>query len=779
MNQNTPATLINDMLRSVGVFFDRPCFWLLGLMYKIFFNVASADIFSSGTILSFYKRVQLIIGVFMLFQLTITIIRGIINPEEMTDGKGGKNNVIYRVMVSLFMLVAIMPINIPGARSEYQIQLNNNGLLFGTLYSLQYRILNNNTIGRLVLGTNSVSSASTSSTTTTSSNSTEENLEKASNIFTSTILKGFIRINLKDGELVDPGEGKDPEIKNENRMCTDIDNETMNIYTAVDADPDEIFDIVNASCTSAKSASWFGEAAINKAMGFFKRLAKTDRYVFAYIPILPAITAIIFSIILLSFTIDVAVRAIKLALLRLIAPIPILSYMDPKGSKDGAFNSWVKALSSTYLDLFVRLALVYFVLYLIQDIIVHGLVINSMGGVVGVLSLILIFIALFVFAKQAPKFLKEALGMKGEGTGIFSGLGAIAGAASGIGSARVSARASRDADIARYRSQGMSDEDAARASGSLVNRGKHLIAGMAGGVLGAGTGISAAAGAKDHKIKAALDAAAKRNSKVAAAGRDGGTFFGGLGAYAQRAFTGETEADALETDFKRREAEIKSKQADLKTRQDALKTAQANNAHRKSIMDRAKSKAADSSATRGSFRGITANYRDYHSAYTAAVNNGTGVHTQYRDNAGNTVTKAEFEGMSAAQQAQYVQESWFDFQGQRINMSEAQSIDMGLLDDNQADYYNQVVAGTIQDNSITADRAAYREATGQDLEAEFGGDHGLKAKYGEEANANSLASDKISKESHELSLKSQQIGEERRATSAEIAAANASRFDGK
>ncbi len=787
MNQNTPATLLNDTFRSVFTFIDRPCFWLLGLMYKIFFNVASADIFSSGTISSFYRRVQLIIGVFMLFQLTITIVKGIINPEEMTDGKGGKNNVIYRVLVSLFMLVAIMPINIPGARNEYQIQLNNNGLLFGTLYSLQNRILSNNTIGRLVLGTNSVSSTSTTSTTASASNSTEENLEKSANIFTTTVLKGFIRINLKDGDLKDPGEGKEPEVLNENRMCTDIDDATLKIYTKLDSDPGDILDLVNASCTSAKSASWFGESLLNKALGFVKRASKTDRYVFAYIPILPAVTALIFAIILLSFSIDVAVRAIKLAMLRLIAPIPILSYMDPKGSKDGAFSSWVKALTSTYLELFVRLALVYFVIYLIQDLIVHGLVINTGGGVVGVLSFILICIGLFVFAKQAPKFLREVLGLKGEGTGLFSGLGAVAGAASGIGSARVSARASRDADIARAtaraKAAGMSDQEAEKYAnayaGSLGNRGKHLLAGMAGGLVGAGTGMSAAAGAKDHQVKAALDAAAKRNAKVAAAGRDGGTFFGGLGAYGQRALTGETQADALETDFKRRAAQTKNEQTALKARQDALKTEQANNAHRKSIMDRAKSKASDSDKTTGTYRGITANYRDYHSAYTAAVNNGTGVHTQYRGADGSTITKAEFEGMSAAQQAQYVQESWFDYNGQRINMAEAQSIDMGLLDENQADYYNQVVAGTIDDNSITADRAAYREATGQDLEDHFGGDDGIKASFGSHANANSAESDAISRVSQDLSERSQQISEDRRAYPAERAAANANRFDGK
>ena len=62
--------------------------------------------------------------------------------------------------------------------------------------------------------------------------------------------------------------------------------------------------------------------------------------------LLPIILLIV--VILLSFTIDVAVRAVKLAVLRLIAPIPIISYMDPKGSKDSAFNSWVKTLTSTY-----------------------------------------------------------------------------------------------------------------------------------------------------------------------------------------------------------------------------------------------------------------------------------------------------------------------------------------------------------------------------------------------------------------------------------------------
>ena len=158
----------------------------------------------------------------------------------------------------------------------------------------------------------------------------------------------------------------------------------------------------------------------------YKKLTGKTYYVFAYMPLISAIVAFIFVFILLNFTIEVAVRAVKLSVLRLIAPIPIISYMDPKGSKDNSFNSWVKTLTSTYLDLFIRLATVYFVLFLVQDMIVNGIYINNGSGLLGTLSFILILVGLFVFAKQAPKFIKQVLGIKDEGGKFFSGIGELA-----------------------------------------------------------------------------------------------------------------------------------------------------------------------------------------------------------------------------------------------------------------------------------------------------------------------------------------------------------------
>lgn len=395
MTDYMTANTINDIFRSLFALLDRATYWLLGIMYEILFNVASADIFANETVQKFYGRIQMIIGVFMIFKLAVSIIQGIINPDTFTDKKSGFSSIIGRIVFALIMLTVLTPINIPGARTDYEINLNNNGLLFGTLYELQDRILENNTLGRLILGTNDGTSSGNTATTQ------QEKLKKSANMFTSTILKGFVRINLKD-------TGTD-ETKPEDRVCSYIDQDVLDAYSSLEASPNQILSLVNASCEGQN------EGFFEKMAGFFKRLFSGDRYVFAYIPIISTIVGAVFIYILLGEIITIAIRSIKLAVLRLLAPIPIISYIDPKSAKDGAFSAWVKSLTSTYLELFMHLAVIYFVIFLIQDMIVNGLVINTGTGLIGVISAIFIWIGLFFFVKQAPKFIKDIIGVKGAG----------------------------------------------------------------------------------------------------------------------------------------------------------------------------------------------------------------------------------------------------------------------------------------------------------------------------------------------------------------------------
>lgn len=672
MTDTTPANTLHDIFRFLTTLFDRPAYWLLGIMYQLFFNVATADLFNNATILGFYKRVQLIIGVFMIFQLAMTILKGIMNPDQIFDSKSGVGSIITRVILALVLLTVLVPINIPGATNEYERQLNNNGLLFGTLYSLQNRILSNNTLGRLVLGTTDGGvSSSDDNTGLSGTDKQAESLEKSSKIFTSTILKGFIRINLIPEEYrEDPGEGKSPEMLNANRVCKDIDDPILDMYTKIDADPIEIINSINASCSVDSDEDWLQSDLEQSKKDNYPSLFGKKRYVFAHnLPFVSAIVGFIFVFILLSFTVEIAVRAVKLAVLRLIAPIPIISYMDPRGSKDGSFNAWVKALTSTYLDLFVRLAVIYFVIYLIQDMIVNGIVMNTTNDMIGVFSAIIIWIGLFVFAKQAPKFIRQVLGMKDDGgRGLFSGFGTALGmgaaAAGAIGSGIAAAKASRMSDETRE-SFGQKDMFGRKVNpDGLLNRGKHILAGITGAATGFGTGVGAALSAKDHALRSTFEAMQKRNAQVISAGDAGSTSFGRTSAMMRRAFTGEAPG-----------AETARRISTMENRKSALEA----------VKKRASGEMVKQTWTKGAFsknptmdangRQIgNVNYKSFMAAKNAAA----------------TAGKSSFDFYDADNGTRYT-----------IDMTTANMNEGYILKTNESSYISEVVNGRQSDSVLT------------------------------------------------------------------------------
>lgn len=598
MYQNTRANLLSTNARSIIALLDTAIYTLLAFMYEIFFNVANADLFTNEMIFHFYKRVQLIIGVYMVFQLAIIIMKGIFNTDEVS----GKNNneFVKRVIVALVMLTVLTPISIPNASNEYEKQLNDNGLLFGTLYSLQGRILNNNTIGKLVLGTNDEAKidgndVDSDNNTGVSGELTEkQNLTKSANLFATTMLKGFVRINLIPDEMLVPvGENQPPEVENDNRMCTNIEDKDLETYLSTKTKPGDILDLVDRTCVPSTTAS--NRTNLHKELGI--GLTSKKRFQFSYIPLVTTIVGIIFIFLLISLTIDVAVRAIKLAVLRLIAPIPVISYMDPKGSKDSGFNSWVKALTTTYLDLFIRLATIYFVIYLIQDMIASGVKMTEGPGVIGAISFVFICIGLFYFAKEAPKFLQQAIGMKNEPVNIFgTAMGRAAALAGSIGSFNASRQASRLSDQVRQAAGENVDPD------SLLNRGKHLLAGFAGGIGGIGAGLSAANSAKDHKTQAAFEAMQKRNRDAIARGNSGSSFLGRTDSTIHSLIFGESESNRLAREMKSLEGRSKVNSA---------------------LVDLAEKKISTSAGwTTGTstYRGktITGSYKDWMIAYDSA-----------------------------------------------------------------------------------------------------------------------------------------------------------------
>lgn len=117
------------------------------------------------------------------------------------------------------------------------------------------------------------------------------------------------------------------------------------------------------------------------------------------------------------FTFQVAVRLIQLAYLELIAPIPIIMYITPKG--DEQLKKWGTQCTTTFLDFFLRVAIIYFAKFIVE-IILNSNALNIYADSNGFESLYLtciMIIATLIFVKKVPNLLKE----------IFPSLGGAAG----------------------------------------------------------------------------------------------------------------------------------------------------------------------------------------------------------------------------------------------------------------------------------------------------------------------------------------------------------------
>lgn len=404
MWENSEPGIIYDGLRSFCTIFDGIATTLLGGIYKVFFLVANATIVSGDVIKVFYSRIQLILGILMIFKLAMSILNIIINPDSIKDQKQGPSKIVTRIVVALFMLTLVIPINIPNAADKsLNAYINDHGILFGFLYKAQDSILSENILAKLILGTSS---------NNTADDMDVNNLSDVGNVMASTVLKVFIRINVKDDTLP-PCEDSETC---ENTICAAEVNESH--YAEENVDPQVILSHINDSCGSGSS----------------------ERYAFGYTPIIGAIVMLIMTIVITGFTVDIAVRAIKLAILRMVAPVPIISYINPPKQGGGAFDNWTKSLISTYVDLFVRLAIVYFGLFVIQ-IIMNGGMNNIFGSNVqgftftsGV-AFIFVILGILVFMKQAPQFIKDVLGIKGKPMGNVGLSSMMAGTASLLGGA--------------------------------------------------------------------------------------------------------------------------------------------------------------------------------------------------------------------------------------------------------------------------------------------------------------------------------------------------------
>ena len=504
MNFFQNPNFFNDALRTLFSLLDNLGYFLLGAVYDIFFTVTNSNIFQGTAINTFYSRVQLILGVFMIFKLSITLLQMIVNPDMFKDKQKGAGSLISRIAVVLVLLSLIVPIEIDDTNGNpLNEQINSNGILFGFLYQIQDTVIQDNVLGKLVLGSN-VDSTSGQGTT----NDTElNNMGAVGEQMAATVAKAFIRPALKEDVNEDEITSRD-DYENGDYIACPGENEAAPYFNPR-VSAGALVSHINSTCDSDGD----------------------EVYVFDYAILGGLFCSIIMIIIILGFTIDVAVRAVKLAVLRLIAPIPIISYISPGQEKDGVFGNWVKTLTSTYLSLFVRLIIIYFGAYLIIIITDSNndfsFLQSSTNLFTSFFATIFVIIGILMFMKEAPKFFQDMLGLKGDGK-LFSGIGTLLGAAALTGGLAGSA-------ITGYKAYREEHPEAGRIRSGILGGATSFL----GGAFVGGKALATS----DKKVPSSVFSAMQKRNAVRAGHS---TVLGRSWDKVSSAFTGVSPADKLD-----------------------------------------------------------------------------------------------------------------------------------------------------------------------------------------------------------------------------------------
>lgn len=370
------GTFIKDALRSVAAALDSLIYQVVSFLYKLFFFVSSTEIFQNDAVKNVSKNFQLLVAVVVMFSLSISLVNYIVNPDNMKSGKVSASKLVTKVITSLVLLLTI-------------------NIVFATAYRLQNAIIENNFIGKLILGDKAQSF----------------DVESMGMSFSKSILSAFI---------------------------TDNPNKSGSVpqYNIQDAN-----DLFNNILTK--------ESQFRYLTDFINDKDDQGEYILNYnalsIPV-----GLFVGYILLTYVVGVGVRTVQLFYLQIIAPVPILFYVLPNG--DDKLKKWTQQCITTYLDLFIRHLIIYLTIFLCSNLLSSDgrLIIPSGADEYKNWIILALVIAIMLFAKKAPDLIKELFPATSKASGDFglnlgkqfkgtaagavlgAGVGGIAGAATGL-----------------------------------------------------------------------------------------------------------------------------------------------------------------------------------------------------------------------------------------------------------------------------------------------------------------------------------------------------------
>ncbi len=347
-------------LASIALAIDTLVYYIVHETYQIFSLVAQAQLFSdpNGIIKPLTDRIYSILGIIMLFVFTYNILLLIINPDKLNDKSDSSMLGIIKNLIISLILIVLLP------------------TMFGYAYRIQNSILNSGVLSSIFMGG-------------TTSDENNNLIRDGGRVVALNLFSAFYY----------PIDTAGTAYSYED--CT----------TKSDA-PAICSDYVSAMDSVMNDGNLFAFTE-NKTL---KKGLENDQMRYTWF--ISFCAGVFAAYLFISFTIDVGVRVVKLGLLQVIAPIPIVMRITkPKG---GVFDKWFKETTKTFLMVFERLIVIYFAMWTISSVICSdkgGIIPNlnsdgSTGAFAMLFAKVFLILGTLAFAKEAPKMMEDLFGMK-------------------------------------------------------------------------------------------------------------------------------------------------------------------------------------------------------------------------------------------------------------------------------------------------------------------------------------------------------------------------------
>ena len=352
------------LLRITGSVYDG-----IRWLYDIFLALAKTNIFGEEAYNKLVNRIYIILGVFTLFILAYSLLTAVIDPEKAEKSEISVPNLIKNILTSLIIIV-LLP------------------MIFNAIFKIQNVILNQGTITKLILGGDQFY---------------EQKVDNGGNNIAFYTYRAFFH---PDGDWCAHEEYETVHDCAEAIKGDDY-GELM-----IDGNLNNFYDWVQMGITRTSRPSF-------KAFSAFDDAIEDDQITFNFIP--SVLTGIVVFVLILLYCIDLGIRVVKLAFYQMIAPITVICRVIPKQQK--IFDSWLKGLISTFADVFVKIAVMCFGVFAIQNIVDYfdGFpeIMTTTGRRLDYLQIgfmqAFLIVGIILFIKQAPKLIKDVFGFEGNG----------------------------------------------------------------------------------------------------------------------------------------------------------------------------------------------------------------------------------------------------------------------------------------------------------------------------------------------------------------------------